>query len=336
MSDDARVCAACATQLPPSFLACPACGQLVHADQLKRLAAEAEAASLAGDAPRAVGLWRSALELLPPGTRQHQGITQNIGALAAEPGPAKPTATGTGKGQGAKWAAGLGTFGLLLAKFKWAILFVLAKGKILLIGLTQAKTLLSMLFALGVYTSVHGWKFAIGLIVSIYVHEMGHVAWLRHYGIPATAPMFVPGLGAFVRLKSHPATPLQDARVGLAGPLWGTAAALIFLAGGLAMGHPSWKATAHVGAWINLFNLLPVWQLDGGRAFVALSRRQRGFIAGLLWLLVLTIGDGMLVLLAVAASARAAMGPAPERGERSVVVHYAALAIVLALLLRIG
>src|SRR6185369_768538 len=109
-------------------------------------------------------------------------------------------------------------------KFKWAVLLLLGKGKLLLVGLTQAKTLLSIAIALGVYTMAYGWKFALGLIASLYVHEMGHVAWLRRYGIPASAPMFVPGLGAFVRLKSHPPTPAQDARVGLAGPVWGAAA----------------------------------------------------------------------------------------------------------------
>ena len=125
------------------------------------------------------------------------------------------------KQQRYKWLAGLGAFGAMLAKFKWAALFLLGKGKVLLVGLTQAKTFLSMAVALAVYASVYGWKFALGLIVSIYIHEMGHVVWLRRYGIAATAPMFIPGLGALVRLKQYPANPAEDARVGLAGPIWG-------------------------------------------------------------------------------------------------------------------
>ena len=101
-------------------------------------------------------------------------------------------------------AAGLGAIGVLLAKFKWVILALLGKGKVLLVGLAQAKTFLSMGIALAVYASFYGWKFALGLIASIYVHEMGHVVWLRRYGIAATAPMFIPGFGAFVRLKHAP------------------------------------------------------------------------------------------------------------------------------------
>jgi Zn-dependent protease len=117
-----------------------------------------------------------------------------------------------------KKAAGIGTVGVLLAKFKWVILGLLGKGKVLLVGLAQAKTFLSMGIALAVYASFYGWRFGLGLIASIYVHEMGHVVWLRRYGIAATAPMFIPGFGAFVRLKQHPATVGEDARVGLAGP----------------------------------------------------------------------------------------------------------------------
>ena len=94
-------------------------------------------------------------------------------------------------------------------KFKWVLLFLLTKAKVLLIGLTQVKTVLSMAVALGVYATIYGWQFALGLVVSIYIHEMGHVVWLRRYGIPATAPMFIPGLGAFVRLKRIPRRPAK-------------------------------------------------------------------------------------------------------------------------------
>src|SRR6185295_6272463 len=131
-----------------------------------------------------------------------------------------------------------GAVGALLAKFKWVVLFLLGKGKILLAGLLKAPTFLSMALALGVYATAFGWKFALGLVVSIYVHEMGHVVWLRRYGIPATAPMFVPGLGAFVRLNQRPATVGEDARVGLAGPVWGAAAAIGALAAGVGFESP--------------------------------------------------------------------------------------------------
>jgi len=104
---------------------------------------------------------------------------------------------------------------------------------------------------------------------------MGHVAELRKFGIRATAPMFLPGLGAIVRLHQYPQTAREDARVGLAGPLWGLGASVATLALYYATQLPVIAAIATVGAWINLFNLLPVWQLDGARGFRSLSRPQR-------------------------------------------------------------
>src|SRR6185436_5687170 len=140
--------------------------------------------------------------------------------------------------------------------------------------------------AFGVYWAAWGMWFALGLVLSIYIHEMGHVVALRRYGIAATAPMFVPGLGAFIRLRQS-LPPRQSARVGLAGPLWGLGAAAAAWAVALAGGSAMWSAIAHTGAWINLFNLLPVWQLDGSRAFAALGRAHRATIGaafGVAWL----------------------------------------------------
>jgi len=190
-----------------------------------------------------------------------------------------------------------------------------------------------MAIAIGVYTSFYGWKFALGLILSIYVHEMGHVVALRRYGIPATAPMFIPGFGALVRLKQNPATVGEDARTGLAGPIWGAAAAVAALALGALLQNPLLFAIARLGAWINLFNLLPVWQLDGGRGFAALSRGQRGLVAGVLWALALSGADGLLFIVAIAATFRAAGKNAPTLGDRPVLATFVALVIGLTLLM---
>jgi Zn-dependent protease len=157
------------------------------------------------------------------------------------------------------------------------------------------------------------------------------VAALRRHGIAATAPMFVPGLGAFVRLNQRPASPAEDAEVGLAGPVWGTAAALGFLGFGLGFGWPSFLATAHVGAWINVFNLLPLGPLDGGRAFSALTRRQRGLVAAVAWVMALASRDGLLIALALTATVRA-FGTGPARGERAALLTFLALLLVLTVL----
>ena len=336
-----QACASCGAEVAPRLVACPACHALVHAVELKHLAAEAGRAESAGDTASAVEIWTRMLDLLPSTSLQHERLSkmladgqarlQQSGPLPSQ--PAKPKA-GIAKKSG--WLVGLGAFGLLLLKFKWVLLLLLGKGKLLLLGLFQAKTFLSMGLALWVYIMAWGWKFAAGLVVSIYIHEMGHVAWLRRYGIAATAPMFIPGVGAFVRLRARPQTAAQDARIGMAGPLWGMFAAGAFLAVGHAAEWPAWLAIAAVGAWINIFNLLPVWQLDGGRAWNALSRRERGWAAAALWLLALLASDGLFFIIAIAGTLRAAIGRAPEKGDRGALLMYVGLAAALTLLMRAG
>ncbi len=344
-------CSACGTELPTAFLACPSCGTLVHAGALKELAAAAEDATRAGDKRGALLKWREALALLPTSTKQHTHVRGLVAALSAEVdalplGGAPATATAPAQAQRVDGAppprkrgpiyTALAAVGAMLLKFKFAIFFVLAKGKLLLAGLFQAKTFLSMAIAVGAYTMLFGWKFAVGLIASIYVHEMGHVERLRHYGIKASAPMFIPGFGAYVRLKQYPASPREDARVGLAGPLWGAFAALAFLVIGRHFHYNLAIAIARVGAWINLFNLTPVWQLDGGRAFNALARRQRMLVAGLLWILALMGVDSMLFILAIGASFRAAKKDAPEEGDNGAFLQYTGIVLALVAIMMIA
>lgn len=317
----------------------------MHAEELRTLASEGESAERDGDYGRALAAWRQALELLPQATVQHGKIAAHVEGLSArvplgartqEPRAAEQ---GTSKGRGAKGAgaAGLGAIGVVLAKFKWAIFLLLGKAKVLLLGLTQAKTLLSMVFAAGVYTMAFGWWFALGLVLTTYVHEMGHVVWLRRYGIAASAPMFVPGFGAFVRLHQYPATPAEDARVGLAGPVWGASAAVFCLLLGHFTGSTVVHAIAHVSAWINLFNLLPVWQLDGARGFTALSQQQRIVVAVVAWVLALAGVDGFLFVLAAVVTFRAARpAGAPKTGDVPVLATYVALMVGLTLLLTLG
>jgi Zn-dependent protease len=228
---------------------------------------------------------------------------------------------------------GLGALGLsalaLAWKGKFLVLLALTKAKTLLLGLTKLPTLLSMFFTVGVYTTVFGWKFALGFVLSIYVHEIGHVVALRRYGIPATAPMFVPGLGAFVRLKQYPASPREDATVGLAGPLWGLGAAVFCAMWWVATDHPLAAALAQVGAWINLFNLLPVWQLDGGRGWHALDRSQRWMATAALGLGWFLSGDTLVLIVGLVALVRAVAETAPERGDQKILLTYVGLVLAL-------
>ncbi len=210
---------------------------------------------------------------------------------------------------------------LLLWKFKFVLVFLLTKGKLLLIGLTKTSTLLSMFASLGLYWAAWGWKFAAGLIVSLYIHEMGHVAALRRLGIPASAPMFIPGLGAFVRLKQRPQSVIEDARVGLAGPWWGLGAAAAAALVWWLTGWASWGAIAAVGAWLNLFNLTPFWQLDGARGFRALSRRQRWVATGALALAWGASRQSILILPLIGSVMQSFGAGAPEPDRRTLVEY---------------
>ena len=126
---------------------------------------------------------------------------------------AAPRRRATRRRRGA--AARIGAAALLIWKFKAVGLFLLTKGKLLLFGLSKGTTFFSMLAAIGVYWTIWGWKFALGFVLSIYIHEMGHVAAMRRFGLAATAPMFIPGFGAF---DPHEAAPGDGAGRGADRP----------------------------------------------------------------------------------------------------------------------
>jgi Zn-dependent protease len=154
--------------------------------------------------------------------------------------------------------------GALLFKFGKAALLLAPKAKILTTSAT-------MLVSVAAYSLIWGWKFALGFVVLLFVHEMGHVIQLRREGIEASAPMFIPFLGAAVMAKSLGDNATAEARVGLAGPVLGTLGALACVPIAIATGDEFWQALAFTGLFLNLFNLLPVVPLDGGRAMAALS-----------------------------------------------------------------
>jgi len=159
--------------------------------------------------------------------------------------------------------APLVALGLLLTKFKFVLL---ALFKLKFVG-----TSVSMLVSVGAYALLFPLPFAVGFVALIWIHEMGHVLQLRREGIKASAPMFIPFLGAFVAMKEMPKDALAEARVGLAGPLLGTLGALGALGLYALTTEPLLLGLAYVGFFLNLFNLAPMLPLDGGRAVGAMS-----------------------------------------------------------------
>jgi len=313
-------CLECRTELPAGALACPACHALIHSEQLKSLAADAEAATTSGDRQTARLRWTSALELLPADSQQHHLIRQRLDALARV--AAAETGTSENTSDNRPWwrrgLAGAATIGVVF----------LSKIKFLLLGLTKASTFISMFAFFGVYWSIYGWPLALGLVVAIYIHEMGHVTMLRQLGIEAGAPMFIPGVGALVMLKQRVSDPLTDAKIGLAGPVWGLGAALV-AAGVYAMTHAKvWLAIAQLTAFLNLFNLTPVWQLDGSRGIHALARGERWTLVAVIAVALLVTEQRLLLIVGGVAIWRALQqetGPGDSRVLATFVVLVAAL-----------
>ena len=146
----------------------------------------------------------------------------------------------------------------------------LAKFGAILIKFKAFTVVGSMAVSIAAYTTLWGWKFAIGFVLLIFVHEMGHVVALRLRGIPASAPVFLPFLGAFVAMKQMPRSVYEEAESALAGPIAGTLGAFAVAWVAHQNGSGLLRAIAFTGFFLNLFNLLPALPLDGGRVAGAL------------------------------------------------------------------
>jgi len=188
-----------------------------------------------------------------------------------------------------RFLAPLAALGALLLKFKGLALLLL---KVKFLG-----TALTMLLSIGVYALLFPVWFAVGIVVLIWVHEMGHVLQLRREGIPASAPMFIPLLGAFVAMKQMPKDAVAEARVGLAGPVLGTLGGLATLGLYAATREPVFLGLAYFNSIINLFNLAPLLPLDGGRAVGAMSLAFQ--VAGLVAMVALFFVAPIMAIIAL-------------------------------------
>jgi Zn-dependent protease len=159
-------------------------------------------------------------------------------------------------------------------------------GLILQVG--KFKTFISMLISIWAYAMFWGWSFAAGFVALIFIHEMGHVLALRLMGVPASAPMFIPFVGAHILMKQQPKNAFVEAVGAYGGPLLGTLGAIACVAIGFSTRNLFWFALASSGFLLNLFNLLPISPLDGGRII--------GVISPKLWILGLIGALGLFYL----------------------------------------
>ena len=169
-----------------------------------------------------------------------------------------------------KWKKRLGTLGPVGV----VLIFVLGKLKFLvpLLKFTKLSTLLTMFVAIWAYAMFFGLPFAVGFVLLIFVHELGHGLVMQQQGIHAGAPVFIPFVGAVIAMKSLPRDAYVEALVGIGGPVLGSAGALACLIVGWITGSPFWYALAYTGFMINMFNLIPISPLDGGRIVGVISR----------------------------------------------------------------
>jgi Zn-dependent protease len=235
-----------------------------------------------------------------PGSYPSHAPTQPAENAFGEPsrGPApgvRKTASNVRKRIGSALAA----IGALIAKFGVAL-------KALLVALPNLKLFVTAgtaLVSVAAYSLFFGWWFAAGFVALIFVHEMGHVIALRREGIKASAPMFIPFMGAAIFSKSLGDNALAEARVGLAGPILGSIGAAAVAVVGELTGSDLLLALAYFGFFINLFNLLPVVPLDGGRAAAAMSPWMWFVGLGVLAALVfLEPGNPILLIIALFAA----------------------------------
>jgi len=256
-------CPNCSHWLPEGTLACPDCQTLAYGQHLSRLAHGAQQLEQQQRWQQAREQWQAALQWLPGDTQQAVGIQQHIAQIDARLKAEEDTK--------ARWTKRLGPFAPI------ALFLIKAKSAIFL--LFKLKFLIGLFAFFGLYWALFGWQFALGFMACLMVHEMGHYVAVKRRGLQADLPMFLPGLGAYVRWYGQGISREDLASIALAGPLYGLAAALG------CWGISAWThlgiflVLANVGAWINFLNLLPVLGLDGAQATFSLSRIQRGMIA---------------------------------------------------------
>jgi Zn-dependent protease len=291
----------------------------VHAAELEQLAAGARRHEERGEITEARTVWLRALELLPPDSAQAEWIRNNTKRLEATAAPAAADRHA--------WARKFGPFAPLL--------ILLAKGKFLL-ALLKLKFLLSLGTFVAFYWALYGLKFGIGFVILILVHEMGHYIDIKRRGLPADMPVFLPGLGAYVRWNALGVSTETRSFVSLAGPLAGCIGAAVCALVGMNTGESLWIGLASLTAILNLLNLIPVWILDGGRAILALDKTERIILAVAAVVCAAYFVQPLFLLVTAGAVYRVFTKDIPVVPSRAATAYYVALLPALGYLIKLA
>ena len=304
-------CRTCRCELPQGALACPQCHALVHAEELERLAAAAKANESQRQFLLARDHWLKALPLLPRESTQAEWIRDNTRRLELA---AKETDAQQPRG---KWVSKLGPLA--------PIAIALAKGKAVFLAIFKLKFLLTLGAFMAFYWTLYGAKFGAGFAALILIHEMGHYIDIKRRGLPAEMPVFLPGLGAYVRWQALGVTAQTRAAVSLAGPLAGWIASLVCAAIWWKTGNGLFAALARAGAWLNVLNLIPVWVLDGGQAVLVLNKMERVVLVTTCVALSFVLGEGVFFLVAAGAAWRLFTKDIPAQPNRVITAYFVAV-----------
>jgi Zn-dependent protease len=296
----------------------------VHSEELERLAINAKALEAKGQLRQAREQWLTGLPFLPPHSKQADWIQSHARSLDAAADKIQPPAAPPSEN---KWAQRLGPLG--------PVAILLAKGKFLLTALFKLKFLLSFAAFFGFYWAMFGMKFGIGFAVLILIHEMGHFIDIKRRGLPAEMPVFLPGLGAYVRWQALGVSLETRAAISLAGPFAGLLASVVCAALWWQTGDALWAALARAGAWLNVFNLVPVWVLDGGQAVQALSKTERMMLLTASLALWLVFRESVFFLVAVGAGYQAFFAKdLPAHPSSKTTIYFVLVLTALGIILR--
>jgi Zn-dependent protease len=292
----------------------------VHATQLEQLSEAARLQEGQQDFSSARETWLKALELLPSDSAQAEWIRGNAQRLQTLTSSAPQTSRRN------RWIRRLGPFAPLV--------LLLAKGKFLL-ALFKLKFLLSLGAFVAFYWSLYGMRVGSGFAILILVHEMGHFIEIKRRGLPADMPVFLPGLGAYVRWAALGVTVQTRSLVSLAGPMAGLIGAAVCAGLWMKTGQAFWIGLASLSAMLNVLNLIPVWVLDGGQAIAALDQSERIILAAAAVALAAYFGQPLLLLVAAGAGYRVFTKDLPLVPSHATTAYYllvlAGLGYVMAL-----
>lgn len=297
-------------------LACEKCHALLYSEDLARISTRAKSLEEESDFAQARQEWMKALPLLPGNSTQAEWIKDKISKLELAAKSAPPESPKHA------WAKKLGPLA--------PIAILLAKSKFLLTAVFKLKFLLSLGAFMGLYWSLYGPKFGIGFVLLILVHELGHYLDIRRRGLPADMPVFLPGLGAYVRWQAMGVTRTTRAAVSLAGPLAGLFGAAFCAAMWYWTGSGIWAALAGASAWLNILNLIPIWILDGGQAANALSKTERFVLLTSCLALLAFTHNGTFLLVAGGATYRLFTKDLPPMPSPGITAYYVAVLTGLA------